>query len=196
MSAGSTPAEPRTMAAPRAAARDLADFWWVWLVTGVAWSVAALVVLQFDRASITTIGILVGCLFCFAGVQQLVMAAVADRLRWLWALVGILFLAAGVVCFVNPEATFAGLADTLGFLFLIVGVWWVVGALADRDGNDLWWTGLLGGVLMLIMAFWTSGQFFLEKAYALLVFAGIWALMSGLTDVVRAFRLRALRDRR
>jgi uncharacterized membrane protein HdeD (DUF308 family) len=44
------------------------------------------------------------------------------------------------------------------------------------------------------MAFWTSGQFFLEKAYTLLVFAGIWAMMQGITDIVRAFAVRRVRD--
>ena len=29
---------------------------------------------------------------------------------------------------------------------------------------------------MLILAFWTSGQFFLERAYTLLVFAGRYSL--------------------
>ena len=178
----------------RAVVREIAGFWWVWLITGIAWSVAALVVLQFDSASITTIGIIVGLLLCFAALQQFVMAAVTDRLRWLWAIFGVLFLIAGIICFINPEATFAGLADTLGFLFLVVGVWWLIEAFTDRDDNPLWWLGLLAGVLMLIMAFWTSGQFFIEKAYTLLVFAGIWALMHGVTDIVRAFRLRGLRD--
>src|SRR5215207_4106499 len=195
MSAASTPAGTRSMSDPRATAREIADFWWVWIVTGVAWSVAALVVLQFDSASITTIGIIVGGMFWFAAVQQFARAAVADSLRWLWAIFGVFFLVAGIICFVNPEATFAGLADTLGFLFLVVGVCWIVDAFVSREGNDLWWLGLTGGVLMLIMAFWTSGQFFLEKAYTLLVFAGIWALMSAVTDFVRAFRLRGLRDR-
>ena len=56
-----------------------------------------------------------------------------------------------------------------------------------------WWVDLVGGILMLLLAFWTSGQFFIEKAYTLLVFAGIWALMHGITDVVGAFRLRSLK---
>ena len=46
---------------------------------------------------------------------------------------------------------------------------------------------------MVMLAFWTSGQFFIEKAYTLLVFAGIWALMHGITDIVRAFRIRNAR---
>jgi hypothetical protein len=46
---------------------------------------------------------------------------------------------------------------------------------------------------MPIVAFWTSGQFLVEKAYILLVFAGVWALMHGVTDIVRAFQVRKLR---
>ena len=175
-------------------ARDLAGFWWLWLVVGVAWIAAALVVLQFDQASITTIGVIVGIMFVFAGVQNLVLAAIGERLRWLFALFGLLFLAAGVVCFINPEKTFVGLADILGFLFLTVGVWWTIQAFIERGVNPIWWLGLISGVLMTIMAFWTSGQFFIEKAYILLVFAGIWALMHGIGDIARAFMVRSLRD--
>ena len=175
-------------------ARDVAGLWWLWLVTGIAWLAAALIVLQFDRASITTIGIIVGCMFIFAGIQQIVVATIADSLRWLWAIFGALFIVAGIVCFVNPEATFVGLADTLGFLFLLVGAWWTIQAVLARDDNPLWWLGLISGILMLIIAFWTSGQFFFEKAYTLLVMAGIWALMTGITDIVRAFQIRRLRS--
>jgi uncharacterized membrane protein HdeD (DUF308 family) len=192
MSTASAPAG--AMAEARVVARDVAGFWWLWLVTGIAWFIAALVVLQFDRASITTIGIIVGCMFCFAATQQFVLFALGAPMRWLAAVFSLLLLIAGVICFVNPEATFAGLADILGFLFLIVGMWWIVDAFVDRDGNPIWWLGLVAGVLMLMLAFWTSGQFFIEKAYVLLVLAGIWALVQGLTDVVRAFRLRSMRD--
>jgi uncharacterized membrane protein HdeD (DUF308 family) len=53
---------------------------------------------------------------------------------------------------------------------------------------------LISGVLMTILAFWTAGQFLVEKAYLLLVFAGIWALMEGITDIVRAFEIRELHE--
>jgi uncharacterized membrane protein HdeD (DUF308 family) len=61
-------------------------------------------------------------MFVFAGIQQLLLAAVAEQLAWLWAIFEALFLVAGVICFVNPKDTFAGLADILGFLFLMVGL--------------------------------------------------------------------------
>lgn len=175
-------------------ARLMTRLWWLWLVTGTAWIVASLVILQFDEASITTVGIIIGIMFTFAALQQFVYAVFAPRHRWLWVLFGVLFAAAAVVAFINPEETFAGLADISGFLFLIVGVWWMVRAFLDRGSATVWWLGLIAGMLMVVLAFWTSGQFFIEKAYTLLVFAGIWALMQGIIHICAGFAVRAMRD--
>jgi uncharacterized membrane protein HdeD (DUF308 family) len=174
------------------AGRDLARFWWVYLVIGIAWVVASLVVLQFDGASVATVGVIVGILFAVASAQQFVLAALADSLRWLWAIFGVLFGASAIICFINPENTFVALADTLGFLFLGVGVWWTIRGFLIKAVDSTWWLELIAGVLMIVMAFWTSGQFFIEKAYTVLVFAGVWALVHGITDIVGAFRLRSL----
>jgi uncharacterized membrane protein HdeD (DUF308 family) len=178
----------------RESARNLNGYWWVSLVAGIAWVAVALVILQFDQASMTTVGILVGLLFLSVGIESIGLATLDVPRRWVWALFGGLFVVSGVVCFANPTDTFAGLADMLGFLFLIVGVWWMVRAFLERAINPLWWLGLLSGVLMTALAFWTSGQFFIHKAYVLLVFAGIWALMQGITSIVRAFAVRSLRE--
>src|SRR5918997_2267134 len=172
-------------------ASEVADLWWLWLVTGIAWIVVALVVLQFDAASIRTIGVIVGCMFIFAGVQQLMLALIGHG--WLWAVVAGFFAIAGVLCIVNPEETFAGLADTLGFLFAMVGIWWTVEAMISQSEGGVRWIGLIAGILMLIIAFWVGGQFFIERAYVLLVFAGMWALIKGVSDIVRAFAVRGLR---
>ncbi len=192
-SARSDPLLEADLSAARAVAQEASRLWWLWLVTGAAWLVAALVILQFDQASVTTVGIIIGCMFMVAGVQQFVLASVTDHFRWLWITVGVLFLIAGVLCFIEPKATFAGVADMLGFLFLIVGVWWTIAAILSA-GRPLWWLGLICGIAMCILAFWTSGQFFIHRAYTLLVFAGIWALMQGVTDIVRAFQARSLRN--
>jgi uncharacterized membrane protein HdeD (DUF308 family) len=77
-------------------------------------------------------------------------------------------------------------------LFLLVGVWWMIRAFLERPLNPLWWLSLIFGILSRFLAFWTSGQFFIEKTYVLLVFAGIWALMEGMADIVRAFALQRL----
>jgi hypothetical protein len=48
---------------------------------------------------------------------------------------------------------------------------------------------------MMVLAFWTGGQFFFEKVYILLVLAGLWELMEGITNIVRAFEIRALQSK-
>lgn len=173
-------------------ARERARYWWLWLVSGIVWVIIGLVVLQFDQASVTTVGVLIGIMFLMSGLQQLVVAGLVDRLRWLWAIFGVLFIVAAVIAFISPEDTFAALADILGFLFLMVGTFWTIQAFVELEGNELWWVGLVAGILMIILAFWTAGQFFIDKAYVLLVFAGIWALMHGLSDFARAFVVRRL----
>jgi uncharacterized membrane protein HdeD (DUF308 family) len=174
------------------AIKALSSMWWLWLVMGIIWTIAAVVILQFDQASINTVGIIVGIMFLGVAAQNFAVAALTDRMKWLFAIFGLLFLAAAVLAFISPENTFAAIADILGFLFLLVGVFWIIEAFAAKDVNELWWLGLVAGVLMVILAFYTGGQFFIEKAYVLLVFAGIWALLNGVTDIVRAFQLRKI----
>jgi uncharacterized membrane protein HdeD (DUF308 family) len=157
--------------------------------------VVALVVLQFDQASITTVGVLIGIMFLVAGAQNLFFSAFASGAsQWFMWIFGALFVLAGVISLIRPEDTFAGVADILGFLFLVVGVSWLVEAFNERATNDLWWFGLIAGIAMIIVAFWTSGQFFIHKQYILLVFAGIWALFHGVGDLIKAFQIRRLRD--
>lgn len=176
----------------REALAQLSRYWWLWLVFGVVWIIIALVILQFDDASLTTIGVIIGAMFIAAGIQYLTLAALGARWTALWIIFGVLLVVGGVVAIFNPADTFKATADVLGFIFLLVGIFWTVEAFTQRDENELWWLGLIAGILMIVLAFWTAGQFFLEKAYILIIFAGIWALMHGITDIVRAFQVRRL----
>lgn len=174
----------------REAITALSQFWWLWLAFGIAWIVVSVVILQFDQASINTVGVLIGLMFLGASLQQFTLASLSDHLRWLFGIFGVMFLVAAILSFISPGNTFAAIADMLGFLFLIVGIFWILEAFAAKEVNPMWWLGLVAGILMVILAFYTGGQFYLHKQYVLLVFAGIWALMNGITDVMRAFQIR------
>ena len=91
---------------------------------------------------------------------------------------------------VGVSATFAGFADILGFVFLLIGVKWMMQAFSERPVNDLWWLTLLSGIMMVVLGFCVSGQFFVVRAYTLLIFAGIWAMTTGIINIVRAFQIR------
>ncbi len=174
----------------RAELTGMANYWWLWLITGIAWLIIALIVLQFDDASVRTVGYLVGAMFLFTGIQQFVLASVVEGWKWVWFLFGVLFVLAGLWALFNPGETVAALADSLGFLFLLVAIFWAIEAFATKADNELWWLSLIAAILMLIIAFWVSGQFLIERVYTLLIFAGAWALMSGIVDIVKAFQIR------
>jgi uncharacterized membrane protein HdeD (DUF308 family) len=186
---------PDIAAEVRGDARAIAGYWWVWLLTGIAWVAVALVILQFEGHSSATIAVLIGVMSTLAGLESLALARLALPHRWVWAVFGVLFLAVGLLCFINPEKTFVRVAEMLGILFFAVGVWWVIRAFLERPVHPRWWIGLISGVLMMVVAFWTGGQFFFEKVYILLVLAGLWELMEGITNIVRAFEIRSLQSK-
>ena len=197
MSEHAAPASAASRAKPtdvRETVSNITGYWWIGLAAGIAWLVISLVILQFDKASVTTVGVLVGLMFLLAAVQNIAFTTLPVEHRWVPALFSVLFLISAVICFINPVTTFAGLADMLGFLFLLVGVCWMVQAFLERPVNSLWWLNLISGILMTGIAFWAAGQLFATKAYTLLVFAGIWALMQGTVDIVRAFEVRRVHN--
>jgi uncharacterized membrane protein HdeD (DUF308 family) len=171
---------------------QIASYWWVELLLGVAWGVIAVVVLKFNHASIITVGVLTGIMLLVFAAEEFALAALDRSTRWLWAIFGILLTAGGIVALIHPTRTFAGFAYILGFVFLMIGVLWMIQAFSERVFNSLWWMGLISGILMIVLAFVVSGEFFVQRAYTLLIFAGIWALIKAITDIVRAFQIRRL----
>ncbi len=181
-------ADPQAREAVAAASK----LWWLSLVTGILWFFIAIVILQMDSASVKTVGVIVGAMFLFTGIEQFIVASAVQGWKWLWILFGVFFVLAGLWALFNPGATTAALADSLGFLFLLVAVFWIIEAFSTKGSNELWWLGLLSGIIMLVLAFWVAGQFMFERVYILLVFAGIWAMLQGITNIIRAFQLKRL----
>lgn len=162
------------------------------MLLGALWVVIAVVVLKFNNASMITVGVLTGIMFLVFAVEEFALAALDSGARWLWVIFGILLTAGGIVSLIHPRNTFAGFADILGFVFLLIGVLWMVQAFAERPINYLWWMTLISGILMIVLAFVVSGEFFAERAFTLLVFTGVWAMMKGVVDIVRSFQIRSL----
>ena len=82
--------------------REISGYWWVGLVAGIAWLVISLVILQFDSASVTTVGVLVGVMFLLAAVQNIALTTLPVEHRWVPALFSVLFLVSAVICFIDP----------------------------------------------------------------------------------------------
>ncbi len=173
-------------------AQKAGRFWWMWLVLGVLWILIAGVILQFNITSAATVGVLVGVMILFAGIEYVAVSTQVEGWKWLWMGFGVLLIIAGFIAIVYPTRTFFSVANILGFIFLMIGVFWMIEAFASRDMSDLWWLSLVAGIIMVVMGFWLSGQFIFAKAETLLIFAGIWALMRGTLSIVTAFQVKKL----
>jgi uncharacterized membrane protein HdeD (DUF308 family) len=167
---------------------------WLWLVSGVLWMLVSVIILQFDQASAATVGVIGGVMLIYAGVEYFFLASLTSRMRWLWYLFGGFLIVGGGVALFYPTRTFLAIANILGFMFVFMGVMWIVEAFLAREYNDLWWLNLLAGIVTVVLGFWLSGQFLITQAAALLVFAGIWAMMRGILDITAFFTMRSVAD--
>jgi uncharacterized membrane protein HdeD (DUF308 family) len=80
--------------------------------------------------------------------------------------------AAGIVALIHPASTFAGLADILGAVFLLIAVLWMVQAFMRPAFNEFCWMGVISGIFMVGIAFWVRAKYFLTRAAMLLVLGG------------------------
>jgi uncharacterized membrane protein HdeD (DUF308 family) len=176
-----------------AAVRSTASsVWWLWLVTGILWAIVGIMILQFDTTSAATVGVIVGVMFLVAGMQYIFVGTQVDGWAWLWYVFGVILVVGGLVAIFSPIDTFVAIANILGFIFVLVGVMWLIEAFATREGNDLWWMTLIAAILMIGIGFWVSGQLLITKAETLLVFAGVWAMMRGIIDIIASFQIKKL----
>jgi uncharacterized membrane protein HdeD (DUF308 family) len=168
----------------------LAGPWWMFLLTGIAWLVIAMIVLRFSIASVAAVGVLMGVVFLAGWFSELLIASVRHRWRWAHLLMGILFLFAAFWSFASPFSAFWALAAIFGLLLVFRGSLDLVTSISARDGNAVWWLGMVAGVVEILLGFWVSQQRFPARAVLLLIWVGFFALFRGISEIVLAFELR------
>jgi len=172
---------------------EAADRWWIFLVTGIAWLIFALIVFQWDYTTVSAISILFGVVAIVAGVNEFLEITVSTTgWKWVHGLLGVLFVLVGIYALWHPYNTFATLAALMGLFMLFRGIFDITVAFVAKGEFELWWLQLLTGMLFILLAFWVTGNT-KEKAILLVVYVGIIALVRGITEIFLAFKLRGLR---
>lgn len=170
--------------------RKATRLWWLVLLVGVLWIVFAWIVLSFDFTTVLAVSVFAGVSFIAAGVSEFFLATQVEGWRWLWIVLGVVSVAAGIVALVWPDETFLVLAAIVGWYLMLRGVFDFVIALLDRDEDDLWWLRLVLGIVQIVIGFWAIG--YVGRSIAVLViWVGAYALAKGITDIVLAFKLRS-----
>ena len=163
--------------------------WWVFLITGFAWVLIALLVLTVDADTPATIGLLAGFVLIVAGVNELVEVGFALAWRWLHATIGVLFVITGILALLSPLQTFGLLAVLVGWYLLIKGIADIVVSIAERAVLPMWGLLLGAGVAQLLIGVWAIG-YPGRSAWLLILWVGLVALLRGITELVLAFQLR------
>ena len=169
---------------------EAAGRWWLFLVSGIAWLVFALLVFQWDYTTVYAVSVLFGVVALGVGVNEFLVIGVSTR-GWkiVHAILGVLFLFAGIWALVHPHNAFATLAALMGFFILFKGIFDVTVAFLTKAQFELWWLQLVIGILELLLAFWVAGAF-RKEVFLLVVYVGVIALARGITELFLAFKVR------
>ena len=179
-------------------AREFAGRWGWFLAAGIVWVIFGFVVLSFNMATVWAIAVFFGIGFIAGGVMELAVAAVSPGWKWLYILIGIVSIIAGIMALVWPGETFLVLAAIVAWLLFFYGIIDIVFAFGSRHIDNLWWVQLIGGIAMVGLGVWAiapdNSTVSTWRSTVLLVFwVGIAAIMRGISDIVIGFRLRSAR---
>jgi uncharacterized membrane protein HdeD (DUF308 family) len=170
---------------------------WGWfLAAGIAWIVFAFLLLSFNYRTVWAIAVFFGIGFIVGGIMEFAVAAVAPGWRWLYVLIGIVSIVAGVIALLWPGETFLVLSAIVGWLLLFYGIIDIVFAFSTRHLEGLWWMQLISGIIMVLLGFWaispdSATVATYRGAVLLVVWIGVAALFRGISDLIVGFRLRS-----
>jgi uncharacterized membrane protein HdeD (DUF308 family) len=179
-------------ARPRTLAARVLPPWWLFLLTGIGWTLVGLIVLRFDYTSVTAISILFGIVAIAAGILELGVLMLAEGWwKLLYGVLSVVFIVAGVIAFIHPGDTFAALAAVISFFLVFAGTFDIIVSISTRHEIEVWWLQLIGGIIEVALGFWAAG-YYGRSAVLLIAWVAAFTLIRGVRDIVLAFRVREL----
>lgn len=155
---------------------------WGWIVAlGVVFMIAGVIALGSVVMATETAVLVVGIMMAMAGVSEIIAAFnVKDWGKFaLWMLLGLLYVAAGVICWLNPLMAATTLTLLLGIALMVGGI--VRGYLAwnVREAGKPWGWVAASAVITLLLGLIIIAKWPYSSLYTLGVFLGIDLIFIG-----------------
>lgn len=121
--------------------------------------------------------------------EDVMLADILSRYWWMTLLRGLLWILFGIVIFARPGISLLSLTLALGVVMFVDGIINTVNAFSGRKEQDDWWVLLLVGLAGIgigVLTFYNPAA----TALAVVLYVAIWAIATGLLEIVAAVRLR------
>lgn len=173
---------------------EVSSKWWIVLGMGILWVIYGFIVLNATARSVWAVALLFGFGFVVGGTLQLMVGFADTKLRWWNIIFGLIQVAAGIIAFSWPGATFLVMASIIGWYLLFDGMFNVFLAISTRHVSDLWWLSLILATGEVVIGIWAVGNARASIAL-LLVWVGVAALTRGFMSIFASFALHGADQR-
>src|SRR5262245_36402635 len=116
------------------------------------------------------------------------LSHIMSRFWWATLLRGAAWILFGVAIYARPGISLVALTFLFGFFVLVDGIANTLSALAGQE-HEHWWMVLLAGlsgILVGLLTFFNPGV----TTLTLLFFIAVWAIVTGVVEIVQAIQLR------
>jgi uncharacterized membrane protein HdeD (DUF308 family) len=166
--------------------------WWTLVVRGVLVILFGILILAVPVSSaVTALIFLFGIFALLDGFLSLGMLSRPAHGRWLWGVIGVLSIAAGIIDLVWPGFTAVALFFLIAWWAILTGIAEVVMAVAYSDRIENEWAVVLSGLLSigfgLVLVIWPG-----PGMLAVLALIATYAILRGVMLIVAGVRMRKL----
>ena len=155
---------------------------WGWIVAlGIVFLIAGVIALGSVVAATETAVLVVGIMMLMGGVAEIIAAfGVKSWGKFLfWLLLGVLYVAAGVIAIMNPHLAATYLTLMLGFALVFGGVLRVFLAFQMKSAGGPWGWVVLSGLITLLLGCMIIAQWPASSLFVLGIFLGIDLIFIG-----------------
>ena len=155
---------------------------WGWIVAlGIIFMIAGVIALGSVVAATASAVLIVGIMMIMGGVAEIIAAFnVKDWGKFaIWMLLGVLYVAAGVICFLNPFAAATILTLMLGIALVFGAILRVFLAWSMREAGKPWGWVAVSALITLLLGVMIIAQWPASSFFVLGIFLGIDLIFIG-----------------